>query len=277
MRKLLLIFLTAVLCPLSVQAVPCPGQSEPPVPPINPPGNVCGTLWRLGYNGFYYVSKPAGTSSVRICPAGQNSNCTTVGTYSYTDGYGVTQQAFNFAGFTSYLGDYGAYFDLYAWGTGSTDYWGTSSAPVRKNVWLGRYGDVGVNLNMPPRPLDPTPIYPSGSFVGNGYLVRWNSGRDIDRHHSQYVITYAVWFKYWPFGGTEPSSYSLARANMPCHDDGTNAPNANNECDTYVVGPQPAGNWKWYVVADLDASRNYWPGTITTTQSGERAFVQPNP
>jgi len=258
-----------LLLPLGAHAY-CYGITDPIAPPT-PPGHVCGTIYKFGWNGSYHYWKDAGLSYVKICPAGSTSGCSTTTTGSYRDGYNQPVQAFAFPryrqGATGYQN-----FDLYVWGYFSNDYWGSSSKP------LGRYsigpGLEGIQMAMPPRPLEPTPVYPTGTSVPNAYTVRWKSGIDIDRR--PYPTTYEVWFKYWAFGDTEPASWSLSTNTLPCHANGS-GPDANNECSTYVSGPQPAGNWKWYVVANADMSSavTTFPGTIYTTQASWVAFTQP--
>lgn len=269
-RLLPLAFAVAFFVPVLAHA-DCVYESPAP---ISPQGHVCGSVYRFGYNGYSFFTKPAGTSAVKICPAGTTANCWTTGTQSGTDAWGGPVQNFNFYRFA--LGFQGYYaFDFYAWGTSSADYWGSETKPILKNIVIGYTGYEGLGLYEPPRPLDPIAVYPSGSNVGNSYLVRWKSGRDLDRQ--PYSIKYEIWYKYWPFGSSEPPIYTLARADMPCHDNGSNTPDSNNECTTFIVGPQPAGNWKWYAVANLDASQWFYPGTITRTQSGSTSFTQPNP
>jgi hypothetical protein len=274
-RKLLFpLIMAALFLPASAHAY-CYGYTDP-IAPITPSGNVCGTVYRQGFNGSYYVTRTAGTSYVKICPAGSSPNsfsCSTTTTGSYTDGYGSPVQAYNFVHYRQGATTYQDY-DFYAWGYNSTDYWGSSTKPIRR-VSVSPNGTEGISIYMPPRPLNPTPQYPSGTTVPSSYTVTWFSGIDTDR--SPYAVNYEVWFKYWPFDGTEPATWSLSRANMPCHDDGS-GPTVNGQCSTYVAGPQPAGNWKWYVVANLNVSNIVWSGfgtTYFTTQSGWVAFTQP--
>ncbi|HVR95529.1 MAG TPA: hypothetical protein VMW27_02870 [Thermoanaerobaculia bacterium] len=241
----LLIATIGLLLPASAHAY-CQGVISGPS--IWPPGHVCGTVNRLGFNGSSYFSKPAGTTYVKICQA-NSTICTTTNTGSYSDIYGNQSQSFTFRDYRPGNPSY-AWFDLYAW---DDFYWGSSTKPIIR-LWIGP-GLEGIQINMPPRPLNPTPVYPSGNSVPDQYTVRWKSGRDLDRQ--PYPMTYEVWYKYWPIGGTEPSNWTLSRAGMPCNDDGS-GPNASNECSTYVAGPQPAGNWKWYVVANLYVS---WAGS----------------
>lgn len=267
-----LAFLLAV--PLGLTLLPgaahayCYGYN-PPIAPIGPSGNVCGTVYKIGYNG----TKAAGTSYVKICPAGashNSSSCSTTTTGSYQDGWGQTVQAYNFPGYRRNASGY-ANFDFYAWGYYNTDYWGSSVKPIRR-VAIGN-GLEGISIYMPPRPLNPTPVYPSGTNVPSSYLVRWKSGLDIDRNF--YPVRYEVWFKHWPVGGTEPAAWSLSTDQLPCQDNG-GGPDANNECSTYVSGPQLPGNWRWYVVANLDVSSQVnFPNTEFTTQANPITFFQP--
>lgn len=277
MRKYAVIAAFAIVLFIPVRARAfCHGISQNPAP-ITPQGHVCGTVERFGFNGTNFLYKPAGQSYVKMCRAGTNMCETSTITSTHTDAWGGPVQAFTFYRFAyGWPEEIYLYYDFYAWGTSGTDYWGSSTNPIRKNIGVGYTGNEGIRLTMPPRPLEPATVYPSGTNVGNSYTVRWKSGRDTDRP-TYYNIRYEVWYKYWPFGSSEPANFILSRADMPCHDNGSNVPNSSNECTTYVAGPQPAGNWKWYVVANLDASAYFYPGTITTTQSSERSFVQPNP
>jgi hypothetical protein len=278
LRKILFILAAsmAFFLPVSAHAF-CYGVSDP-ISPISPSGNVCGTLYQRTYNGSAYGFRNAAQSYVKICPTGVASNsfaCTTTSTQSYPDGSGTpgqTVQAFTFLHFRQGATGYATY-DFYAWGT--SDYWGSSTRPMTR-IQLGDaspgVGTEGIALFMAPRPLDPTPVYPSGNAVGSSYTVTWKSGIDTDR--KPYPVNYEVWFKYWPFGGTEPASWTLSRANMPCQDNG-GGPNVRGECSTYVAGPQASGNWKWYVVANLNVSAVTLPNTTLTTNSGALYFSAP--
>ena len=259
-------FLLAAAClflPASARAL-CYGDN-----PWNnvPTYHVCGSVSKITATGW----QPGGQSYVKICRAGYTSGCSTTVTTPYADGWGQTVYAFKFSnyrqGSTGYVD-----FDFYAWGYTSTSYWGSSSKPVRR-ISIGPNGLHGISVGMPPRPLDPTPLYPAGMSVPNAYTVTWKSGIDADRKF--YPATWEVWYKYWPFGGEEPSSWTLSRADMPCHDDGS-GPDSSGQCSTYVAGPQPAGNWQWMVVANLNVSSVvYYPNTIFKTESGAMQFVQP--
>jgi hypothetical protein len=237
--------------------------------------HVCGSIYKYGYNGSYNVWKTGIKTYVKLCPQGSTSGCTTVTTTTQYDANNQPFQAFTFPYFRQGSSGYQT-FDVYLWSASSTDpYWGSSTKPQGQES-IGPYGVDGLSYAVVPRPKEPTPSYPSGTTVPSSYTVRWNSGKDIDRR--PYPTTYQVWFKYWPFGGTEPASWSLSASGLPCHADGS-GPDAYNECSTYVAGPQPAGNWKWYVVADADMSSvvayNPLNDRIYSTQSNSVAFVQP--
>jgi hypothetical protein len=236
---------------------------------IVPDGTVCGYVNRLGVNNGYWAYKPAGPSHVKICPAGASPSdyrCGTQGTGQYYDSYGNSIQAWVFFQMRHNAPD-SQDFDVYTW---DDNYWGSSTQPVRR-ISVDQYGLEEVQLNQIPRPLDPTPLYPSGNSVGTSYTVLWKSGIDGDR---PYTATYEVWYKYWPFGMAEPANWILSRANMPCQDNG-GGPDVYGQCSTFVAGPQPHGNWAWYVVAHLDVSRWTAPGTLYTTQSGPLYFTEP--
>lgn len=275
MRKSLLLLFVAVLTLISVDAhAACWGVSEPPFP--GPPsGDVCGQVDRIGFNGYYVTHQPAGTTNVKICPAGSapsSYSCSTTSTNRLYDLYGNAVDAFRFPAYRpSYAGN--ADFDFYAWNVSA--YWGSDTKPIRR-ITIGA-GLSGIYIGLPPRPNPPTPVYPTGTNVPNSYLVRWKSGIDNDR--KPYPVTYEIWFKYWPVNEGEPAQWTLSRAGMPCQDNG-GGPDANNECSTFVAGPQSAGNWRWYVVANLNVSSqvdyrftNTW--FTTTTKTSSMYFVQP--
>jgi hypothetical protein len=264
--SLLLAVSTAVLVfPVAAQAY-CVGVSPWTT------GHVCGSIAKLKATGW----KPAGPTVVLLCPRGSHSNCKGTTTTTQLDGYGKPYQNFTITNFSQYynLTSYRD-FDIYLYATSSTDYWGSEDA-VHGIVTIGPLGLDGNSWAMAPRPLPPTPVYPSGTSVPNNYTVRWKSGLDADR--TRYPTTYEVWFKYWPFGATEPSSWSLSAVGLPCHANGS-GPDFNNECSTYVAGPQPAGNWKWFVVADANMSSVIVNPGVTTVFATESttpmAFVQP--
>ena len=133
---ILIAFAIALFMPVRARAF-CYGVT-PPLAPITPAGHVCGTVERFGFNGANFLYKPAGQSFVKLCPAGTTMGCSTATTGSYTDAYGRPVQAFTFYQFAyGWSQDFYLYYDFYAWGTNGNDYWGSSSKPILKNVWVG--------------------------------------------------------------------------------------------------------------------------------------------
>ena len=100
-------------------------------------------------------------------------------------------------------------------------------------------------------PLSPDPIYPYNGLQGvaPSFVVQWNDGLDAARRSlSQFFpVTYAIYYEYWPFGGVEPQSYTLVTATQPCNSVYVGI------CQTYVTG-EANGNWRWYVIANMDVS-----------------------
>ena len=45
-------------------------------------------------------------------------------------------------------------------------------------------------MYMPPRPLNPAPVYPSSTVTSSSYTVRWKSVVDVDR--APYPMTYDI-------------------------------------------------------------------------------------
>lgn len=267
MRKLCLFLLVAfagLTVPATAHAA-CWGDSNGGITP-GPHYHVCGQITWAGSNG---LKSSTGQSYVKICPAGSTSGCSTTTTTFHKDYYGKTVVAYKFyryrAGSTGYSN-----FDLYAWSSNPSSYWGSSTKPIIRTS-IGPLGLEGLGFYVPPAPRDPTPVYPIGSDVPSSYTVRWKSGIDNDRN---YPALYEVWFKYWPFGGTEPSSWSLSTDTLPCHANGS-GPDANNECSTNVTDMLP-GNWKWYMVAKLNVSgMTHFADSWFSTKSGEVYFTQP--
>lgn len=266
MRKLpflLAVSAAALVLPAAAQAY-CVGIQPAPV------GSVCGSIYKLGASGW----KAAGTTNVRLCLRGSQF-CNGATTTTQLDGWGRPYQNFTIRNFSQYFGLTGYRdFDIYLSSASSTDYWG-SPHTVHGVVSIGPYGLDGLSWAMAPRPLPPTPVYPTGNSVPSSYTVRWKSGLDADR--TRYPTTYEVWFKYWPFGGTEPANWTLSAAGLRCQDNG-GGPDANNECSTYVPGPQLAGNWKWFVVADANMDSvivNPGTSTIFATEAPPVSFIQP--
>ena len=234
----------------------------------NPPrGTVCGhivtTAGTAPTNGPY---------NVKFCPPGNPWYCRGTNTYMTRDAIGNPVMAFiiyNFGGTTSSYEEY----DVFVWSDYA--YYGSSTVPINRE-WISGYGISGLRYHAIPRPLPPTPVYPShgSTNVPNTNLtVVWDSGIDAER--SNFPATWAIYYKYWESWQTEPAGWTLARDNMPCHDDGS-GPDAQGRCSTLVAGPQPLGNWKWKVVATLNVSSwvpAYMGPTYFDTESGAAQFT----
>jgi hypothetical protein len=101
----------------------------------------------------------------------------------------------------------------------------------------------------------------------SSFPVRWNDGLDPSRRNGQYPTTYALYYKYWPFGGVEPSNYTLVVAAQPCNAQVTGI------CETFVSG-EPNGNFRWYMIANMDVSLfTGVPNSILSTQSSVATFT----
>jgi hypothetical protein len=121
----------------------------------------------------------------------------------------------------------------------------------------------------PTPPLPPTPVYPYDGLQGvaSDFPVRWNDGLDPSRRNGQYPTTYAIYYKYWPFGGFEPANYTLVVAAQPCNSV------TFGTCETFVTG-EPNGNFRWYVIANMDVSLiTGVPNSILSTQSSVATFT----
>lgn len=256
MKKVFPALFALVLLSLRAEAQ-CYGVISPP-----PPGTVCGSLWKPGWR------YPAMSFSVAFCPPGGTFNCRGANSFTAKDGWGRNVEAYtvyNWGGTSNY--------EPYNVFIHNDFYWGSPDTPIT-TVYRNNVGVSGLNFIVPPRPLPPTPIYPpaGGQNIPNSYLVQWYSGIDADR--AGYPATWEIWFKYWLPNEPQPTQWSLARDNMPCHDDGS-GPDWQGRCSTFVTGPQPAGNWAWKVVANLDVTSalNSYSQVIFRTESSPAYFV----
>ena len=74
-------------------------------------------------------------------------------------------------------------------------------------------------------------------------------------------MTYAIYYKAWPYGAVEPASYFVFGSGFQCNPDSTGA------C-TLSVSNVARGNYRWYVVANMDASASTGvANSILSTQS----------
>jgi hypothetical protein len=124
-----------------------------------------------------------------------------------------------------------------------------------------------------PAPLPPNPIYPGDGAlnVSSSFPVRWNDGLDASRRNPLWPVTYAIYYKYWPFGGFEPANYTLVVAAQPCNSV------TFGTCETFVTG-EPDGNFRWYVIANMDVSASTGiSNSILSTQSSIATFTVGQP
>jgi hypothetical protein len=124
-----------------------------------------------------------------------------------------------------------------------------------------------------PAPLPPNPIYPGDGAlnVSSSFPVRWNDGLDASRRNQLWPVTYAIYYKYWPFGGFEPANYTLVVAAQPCNSV------TFRTCETFVTG-EPDGNFRWYVIANMDVSLSTGiPNSILSMQSSIATFTVGQP
>lgn len=262
MKKLSLVAIALLFTAVSAHGY-CTGVLDPA-----PPGTVCGTVYKWTANGWV-----SGTTNynVKFCSAA-TGYCRSTVTQTFYDPVGTPFQAFTFLNFGGNTNEY-VYWYVYAWN--DAEYYGNSTNPISLELISG-LGLHGISIHTPPRPLPPNPYYPAngGSYTAYpNYPVIWKSGMDAARNG--YPVTYEVWYKYWPFGGVEPVSWSLSRGNMPCHDNGS-GPDAANRCSTSVADPGAIGNWRWKVVANLDVSASVHPAlrpTIFKTTSSQAYFT----
>jgi hypothetical protein len=132
---------------------------------------------------------------------------------------------------------------------------GPNGAPSAANIVL-----LG---NTPPAPLPPNPVYPANNTLHApaSFTLQWNDGLDAARRNPLWPVTYAIYFKSWAYGATEPAAYSLFGSGFQCN------PNASGICSMAVSGIGD-GNYRFYVVANMDVSAATGvPNTILSTQS----------
>ena len=263
-----LVTLTLALVLFSLVFAPRASACWPDPQPVQ---TVCGYVYRLIATPYGLAQQiPQQRYQIGLCRSG--GGCSWVQSVHTDSGL----EAFNFPWFFT-DGSYNTYvYTLYAFSY--YEYWGSSISPMA-SVNIFQKGQLDLIVNVSPRPLPPYTIYPNdgNTNVPNNYLVQWSSGLDSARRASYWPTTWEVWYKYWPFDGSEPGYWTLARSGMPCHDDGS-GPDANGNCSTYVAGPQPPGYWRWFVRADMDVTQTlptYWGGSVFYTDSPAAFFQQP--
>ncbi|HEX3094506.1 MAG TPA: hypothetical protein VHW72_17850, partial [Candidatus Angelobacter sp.] len=121
---------------------------------------------------------------------------------------------------------------------------------IGREVYYGSLGwDARGNLMAPVAPLPPNPAYPTDGtlHVPASFNLRWNSGVDAARRYPWWPVTYTIYYKAWLYGAAEPATYTLFSSNLQCNADSTGA------C-TMPVSNVADGNYRWYVVVNLDES-----------------------
>lgn len=235
-------------------------------------GAVCGRVFKVASNGTRQIDTQY---EVKFCSTDTRKDpwCGLPGRRTFTQWVSnpwpnaFTEEWYN----TNFSGDYGPLeYEVYAWSYYDSSPFGSEWVPIRR-VTINDMAAPGgyVELYLPPRPLSPSPVYPydGASNVPDNMTVKWQSGKDAER--TSYPTTYQIWFKYWPYGGTEPADFSLSASGMPCNPDGTGV------CTTNVTG-MSHGNWRWKVVADMDVSSvipYYEPVRVFSTTSNVASFT----
>lgn len=109
--------------------------------------------------------------------------------------------------------------------------------------------NLAAQSSAPLPPLPPNPVYPSDGLVSvpSNFTLRWNSGLDAARTSPSWPVTYAIYYKYWAYGGAEPASYSPMGNSIPCNPDSTGT------C-TMPVSGLAGGNYRFYIVANMNVS-----------------------
>src|SRR6267142_452799 len=120
-----------------------------------------------------------------------------------------------------------------------------------------------------PKPLSPYLQYPfdGAQNVASNFPVQWTDGLDASNTRSWWPVTYAIYYKYWPYGGIEPASYTLVTDKQPCN---RLAPGV---CGTFVWN-MLNGNYRWYVTANMDVSSSTGrPGDKLSADSSVAFFT----
>jgi len=130
------------------------------------------------------------------------------------------------------------------------------------------YFTVGYQpISTIPAPLPPNPVYPTDGTlqVPSSFTLRWNDGLDASRRNPAWPVTYNIYYKFWSFGSTEPTSYTVDGSPHACNPDSTGA----------CIRPVPSignGNYRWYVVANMDVSQSTGVANSVLSTQGSVAF-----
>jgi hypothetical protein len=134
---------------------------------------------------------------------------------------------------------------------------------IGREVYYGSLGwDARGNIMAPLAPLAPNPAYPTDGtlHVPASFTLRWNSGVDAARRYPWWPVTYTIYYKAWLYGAAEPASYTLFASNLQCNPDSTGV------C-TMPVSNISDGNYRWYVVANIDESTPTGSAFVSTQGS----------
>lgn len=128
--------------------------------------------------------------------------------------------------------------------TGSSNTLSTLSNPV--------YFTVGNQpISTIPAPLPPNPVYPTDGtmHVPSNLTLRWNDGLDASRRSPFWPVTYAIYYKAWSYNTAEPASYFILGSSFACN------PDSSGAC-TLSFANVAKGNYRWYIVANMDVSQS---------------------
>ncbi len=137
----------------------------------------------------------------------------------------------------------------------------TQSAPI--------YFTVGYQpISTIPAPLPPNIVFPTDGSVNvpSNFTVRWTDGLDASRRFPFWPVTYAIYYRSWAIGGTEPASYTLFGSGLPCN------PDSSGVCNMAVSGVASA-NYRFYVVASMDVSASTGVANSILTTQGNPIFI----
>lgn len=240
---------------------PAAAQFNPPTPCDTGltgfPPIVCGTVHTITSDGS---QTPASDTLVAFCTPGfnpTNASCVRTNIGYYNDLSGGTYAGFRTTSLTL-TGTPPKQWNVFVWSNSS--YYGSNQVPIQQ-VTIDPALGLQDNLDMPPAPLPPTAISPAPGLTNgpSAFPLIWYSGIDSQRRAWKSLTTYDFYYKYWPYGGTQPATYTRWAANFPC----TNPDGAGN-CST-TESNMPPGNYLWYIVAKLDTLVGGPGRTVFTT------------
>jgi hypothetical protein len=153
---------------------------------------------------------------------------------------------------------------VFAWS--SDGHWGSSNIPltVINHAYFNNYEGAPGILAFPV-PVATQNISPTSNEVvmSPNFTIEWT--HVYDSRYYNLPVTYDVYYKYWPYGGTEPANFSLSGSYLPCNQD------AAGYCSTPVTN-MPNGNYRWYVLTRLDVSSESYGSNQIGVNSAPTAF-----